>query len=179
MGSLWVPRPPAPPPAGTAAGHPASLPRAGAEPLALRGLVYSRILRPRPGFPSHSVSERGQPRGRCMATKLGCSPTREWLEWCCWGWVRAGQRGAEEAREPGGELASFPGKGSSEETQKPGDTQTQRQRQRQTDTGGQRGGRGKTKRGPESWAQPGRMEMARAADMCVVRLKFKREGRGG
>lgn len=87
--------------------------------------------------------------------------------------------GAEEAREPGGELASFPGKGSSEETQKPGDTQTQRQRQRQTDTGGQRGGRGKTKRGPESWAQPGRMEMARAADMCVVRLKFKREGRGG
>lgn len=93
--------------------------------------------------------------------------------------MRAGQR---KPGSPGESWEVFLGKGivrRPRETQKPGDTQTQRQRHRQTDTGGQRGGRGKTKGGPESWAQPGRMEMAQAADMCVVRLKFKREGRGG
>ena len=48
---------------------------------------------------------------RCMATKLGCSPTRQWLEWCRWGWVRAGQR---VQRKPGSLAESwqaFLGKG--------------------------------------------------------------------
>ena len=53
-----------------------------------------------------------------MATKVGCSPMCRWREWCRWGWVRAGQRDAEEAGEPEGELGRLPGKGSGEETQK-------------------------------------------------------------
>lgn len=92
-----------------------------------------------------------------------------------------GREPPEEAREPGGRCGKVPRERERRgHPERPRKRETHRARARARQEDKDRGGGSETKGGPESRAQPGRAEKARAAaDMCVVRLQFKREGRGG